>query len=1260
MWTVDITLEKVHLRHHPRWSARAPRGLGATVCVACVIEMMDRQDVSAVRRSVALTGVGELLKTAGVMREILDQDERVCLHLTSSLLKLLQSVGEPAILEQAMQVLVELLLEMKKEKLVECVLLELQTQLCEQAAVRRFLPSLTFLGKLMDVIPDVALVLTTVHSCLLEAVCACLLNPDEDLKTAVCYVLRGVWASDAVQSVSHTLRERVCVLSLQTLTHASSHQLTINSLGLLLLLLRSSENVSLLMNQTHSEKEEDEEEESQCTQITLQHCSLPLILKKLLLSGDESLQVVSVQCVSAVLVHSPSQYCAPFIQADIPEFLFECVSSRREVMLWCVYGCLLLLCEDSVFFTHCHSVYGIESLLRSLKAVLKLSNVEVQTQGLRLLTAILDRQPVGVRLFPTGPGFVGVAEVVVGGVASSCLQVATQGTCAATALLRIHHQSSPVHYSELKRIVETVAARCTERCFYGSGVQSSEARVFLIQALVCIQEACRLAEVCVNEDSVRESPCPGPDRQSGDTVQSLCVQLLQCCDSVFIPTVTRVCERRPSPQVLQLLFSILSLQFSLSPALMSTFANKLASSGFIRLAVEYQAVLCSGNRHASLNSACCDFLLKLCTCLLSQSDLVTSNHQQGVEEVMGVLQECLPTLCCRVCDWPLLLSDARAACQNTQYCLLHLMYLSLVHGDRVLDEVTVFFSVVRCVCVLQDQCVPLPPSALHSTLYLLAATHHSSPHLDQTAINSISRILSSSPLSSPHPSLLRFIFHYPELAERFGARVLVGWLEGGSEPGLTGEDGVSRGHSEQKSVLLELLETNPTIAPTLLKIMCDAEGAVAERAVGVLQRYLEAEQHCSPSLSALLRPALLQLLQKTTCDGSDSSTTRVSGCVCVVLEVLCMVQSQASDPGDMDSTDVRLLYHVSSLVGKMKCSNTEYLLPALNYIYFCLTTSSPHTTDRALSVLLCNTGVMEVLQTLLNVFQSSSSSLTPLSPSTPLLSCSLLLLSSIITHQHTHSTQVQKSVCLDLERIVRTLTFFRSNTDSLGLMCSVQLVQTMLDVDFSSAVVCVSECGLQRPLTPLDGALYPLGYSGTACLLSALQSLLLQKQGMLLSVSVNCLRSLLGFLHRRRPALVQHVVCQPWNRFLLYSLLSSGESLTLHPATLSLLTLLVRWSEGEIQWESDVSWVCEAAERRGLQELGEDTTHTLKLLLTECRAFFLSEHLKQTTDALLDTLCHLPPPETRTNTVVRVGVVYIRAADFSVNTQDHNISGALS
>ncbi|XP_049331740.1 meiosis inhibitor protein 1 isoform X3 [Astyanax mexicanus] len=1238
MSNLDLILENVHLRHDPRWSARG-------LCVACVLELMDREDVSVLRKSAALSGVLELLKIKGVVKDILQQDERVCLHFTSSLLKMLQSVEDPSVVEQVIQVLIHLLLDLKKEHFLQHVLDELQTQLIDRST-GKVLSYITFLGKLVDSVSSIAQMLTTTHISVLECMCVFLLNPDEVLKAAVYYVLRGVWASEtALQSLPQTLRDRVCVLLLNTLAHVCSFQLTINCLGvcvcmcvgLLLLMLRGGDTVCLLMNQNHTSSNE-EEEESQCTQLSVKHCSLPLILKRLLLGGDECVQVVSVQCVSAVLTHSPSQYCSAFTQADLPEFLFERLSCTNEVLLWSVYSCLLQLCEDSTFFSQCHSIYGIESLVRSLKAVLKLPNLEVQKQGLKLLTAILERQPTGVRLFPTAPGFVGVAEVVQGGVASSCFRVSTQAARAATALFRVHHQCSPVHYVELKRTVEALTTRCAEvpsnitsqrrRWVSDPGSQSFRAAAFLIQALTGFQQACRLAEECVTETSVKENTPTAPDEQNQDTLESLCVCLLHCCDTAIIPTVT----------------------FSLSPSVLPAFATKLASSGFIRLALEHKARLCPGNRHSSLNAACCDFLLKLCVCLLSQPESVTGSHQQGVEEVEYVLRGCLPSLCCHACDWPLVLAEVPAENQTLQFCLLHLLYLSLLHGDRLLPDATLFSSVVRFVYLMQEQHNSLPPSVQQSALYLLAATQENNPDLDWVSLNSISEALSSAALSSPHPSLLHFIFRYSALTERLGVRVLSGWLAGELEPAVSGEKEHNRldlGQSQESSVVLELLEKNPSTVLTLLGVLCEEDRSVAGRAVQVLRCYLQAGR-CSGSVhSHLLKPALLGLLQRLTCDSSDSST--VPDCVCVVLEVLCLVQKISSAQDDMDNTDFKLLYHVSNLVGKVKSSNAEYLQPALNYLYCCLNLCPAHTADRVVSMLLCNTGVMELLQVLLNLSHSSSHS--PPSPSPPLICSSLLLLSSLISLQHTHCAQVQKSVCLELDSIVRVLTFNKRNTNSLVLVCMVRLVQAVLDVDLSSPVVCVSECaGLQRPLQSADGALHPLGYRGATSLLTALQSLLLQKQELLLSASVNCLRSLMDFIYRRKPAIAQHMVNQPWNRFLLYSLLNSGEILVLHPSTISLLTLLVHWSGGITQWESDVNCVCEAAERKGVKELGKNSTHSLRLLLTECIVFSLSEQLKVRVSSLLECLDEQPPQETNPSSSIQIGALSICSEDFRVNT----------
>lgn len=48
MTTADIVYDKIHFRHDPKWSGRLgpAEGGGLLLCVACVIEMLESDDVA--------------------------------------------------------------------------------------------------------------------------------------------------------------------------------------------------------------------------------------------------------------------------------------------------------------------------------------------------------------------------------------------------------------------------------------------------------------------------------------------------------------------------------------------------------------------------------------------------------------------------------------------------------------------------------------------------------------------------------------------------------------------------------------------------------------------------------------------------------------------------------------------------------------------------------------------------------------------------------------------------------------------------------------------------------------------------------------------------------------------------------------------------------------------------------------------------------------------------------------------------------------
>ncbi|XP_073713978.1 meiosis inhibitor protein 1-like [Misgurnus anguillicaudatus] len=1162
MSSLDIICENIHADHALRWFANWERG---AACVACVVEMIERPDVSSLRKRAALVCVTR----AEEIRELLYCEENLRVNFTCSLMRMLSCCVDSTLLDQTVEVLLQMSLD--RPQLLHVILDKIHSQLSDRSRLNASLTSFMFLGKLLDSHPGLSQTLTSSHLCVLDCVCEGLLVSDEEVKVAVCYVLLKIWSSvTAVHTLPNTHRDNMCVLLLHTLSDTQTTALTINCLGVLKQMLQYSDVVCVLMSLGEcSEKHH------------LPYQPLPLIIKKLLMSSQESLQVVSIHCVCAILSHSPARFSSSFIQADLPEFLFECVCSSSEMMLWWIFKCLLLMSEDPQFFSQCHSVYGIESLVRCLNETLGKSNTEVQKQGLELLTAILDRQPAGVCLFPTGCEFSAVVDVIIKGVASSCLQVSMLAVRAAALLLRPHHQSSPVQFSDIMRMMSAVMCKCSDH-------QSVKAGGFLLQTLTCIDAACRLAEVYLCECSVNDSVCSSS--QQPVTLETLCVYLLHCCDTTCIPTVTRVCERLSSPQLLQVLLSILSHQFSLCPAHMASFSRKLASSGFIRLTLQIKAQQCSENRNSFLNLVCCDFLLKLCTHLFSQIYTETSQLQTHVE---CILEECLVSLFCSASDWCSLLVDSSESIINTQYCLIYLLHVSLLHGDRLMCDSSVFSSVLQFICVQDLNDVSLPPPVQSSVIYLLSVTQHSCTHLDTVAVKSISKALSCSPLlfslSSFHPSILKFIFCYPELSERFGVTALTERLCGGSD-----ED-------QMQSDLLQLLHEHPDALISMLVVVCEADAPAAHRAERVLKCFMSSDDISSScDLCHQIKSALLNLLQKLT-----HTDFRVS----VLVDVLTVLQSKTSAQTEMNHTDFKLLYHVSNLVAKM--NSNELLLSVLNCLYCFLSLCPSHCTDRVVSLLLGNIRLMEVLENVLSPSSSSSSS--------SLQCSSLLLIATLISLQHRQSVQIHRNITIDLHEIVRRLAFRKRHTDSLLLMCSMRLLQVWLDVDECS-LVCVSQTAvLQRSLQSVDGALHPLVYSEAQTLMTALCGLTLQKQDMMISTAVNCLRSLIGFLNRRNTAIVQRMLSQPWMHFLLFSLLSCRGSLVLHPAILTLITQLVCFGGGISEWKTEVELLCEEVERHGVTQI---THNTLRLLLTQCCALSPPEGLRMRMETLLESLPH--------------------------------------
>ncbi|XP_075792118.1 meiosis inhibitor protein 1 isoform X4 [Pelodiscus sinensis] len=1173
-----LVCERLHAAHDPRWLLLLPPPL----CLACVSETLGDGGASLVRKKHVLSGLRDgLAWRAAPLVQLLAQDERVCVHFLGTLLGMLHTAEESSALDLLIEVLVRLVAELKSEQYVHYVLDESQEELSKAATMRGSLPTFNLLGKLADAIPGLADILVIEHRLLKE-------------------------------------------------------------------LLKSDHFVSVIMS---SSRRGADSENNECLEG---ENPLPLVLKKLLLSRDEMLQVASVQCMAAVLVHSPVKYAPAFIHADIPEFLFERLACTSEILLWSVYCCLLLLTEERLFFSKCHTVYGIESVLRSLKGILKLNNVELHKQGLLLFTEILNRQPVEIKLFTNPAMCKDAVGVLVEAVKCPVLEVAAEAVKAVAAMLRKDHLSCPpVQYVELQKLIETVLKRCADlspplisrRPASHPGHSTQNKAVlrhgqFLLSSVEGFRNACRLAVECQSNPLAQENAFTAPGSESENTLSSFSEFLLRTCDSLCIPIVMKHSERISSPALMEVFISALSTLFAVVPSMREKFSRKLASSSFIRLALELKAKFCTGQSNPALNQACSIFLYTMCLSLHSAAEKI-KNSSQEEQEMSELLQRSLPQLNCSVPESLALLSETPdpfcldEALRSHQYSLLLLLYFAYTLEDRFVPEPELFSAIRNFLLSVQDQGDCPPPYVLRAVLYLLAVCQDKSEALDLSPLCAIRRVLeNTSDLDSVythHPLLLKFFLRYSELMGRFGHQILQFWFSWEDYSQIETEDavfGLSSGLPEYPNrftTLFHILKGNSSVLLILLDLVCLSTTEVAHKILMTLSTFLERNEDVV--VCDLLRSQFLQILQQLLVEGS-SATLQANKNLPLLLSLLFLVQLRNKAMRELDSTDFKLLHHVSNLCGKCRPGDVELLQPSLNFLYWSLQQTTTCSQQRVVAVLLSSVPLLELLQKVLDLtWMWPCHSGPAVSSSEEALLCSAwLLTASLLAHQHHFNSEVHLTVSLDIEKVLNAV-IFRKKKSALLIVSILQFLRAILRQDFSSSLLLLIVPPTAQNRMEPDASLYPLATWQVLSLVVSLQNLLVQKDLLLSQTVVACLEVLLEYLHRKNQAIALHVVSQPWNRFLLFMLLDGGENSFLHPEILRLMTLFVRYRSIDIISQSEISQILHEAAKAKLAELPGTTSHALRLFLRQLQSG--SYQMEPAQEEMIHTLLESLPARTR-------------------------------
>ncbi|PNJ37437.1 MEI1 isoform 3 [Pongo abelii] len=1228
-----LLFERAHYRHDPRWLLPVtPR-----LCLACALELLPDPGVSLVRKKHMLSCFQDaLVRHTSLVTQLVSQDQRVCIHFISVLFGLLRSMEDGSVTDLCIEVLIQLTTQLNLEQTIHCLLDECHKELCNMPSMRGSLATLTLLGKLVDAIPALADELVMEHGNLMEHLLRGLVYPSEGIQASVCYLYGKLYSSPvAAEMLSGHFREKLFPLFLSILDGAQTKELQINCLGLLRQLLKYDLFVSMIMNQ------DGLGESAKNIEGSSGNTSLPLVLKKLLLSRDETLQVASAHCITAVLVHSPVKHAPAFIHADIPEFLFEHLSSSSEVLVWSSCNCLTLLAEEPLFFSKCHTVYGIEAVVRSLQGSLKMNNIELHKQGLLLFAEILTRQPEEIKLFTSSAMCRDAGRALQEAVSSPVLEVAAEALKATSAFLRKDHQSTPpVQYGELRALLEAMLNRCAEfsqtllnrRPLGHASSRDSEKAIlqrgrFLLSTLEGLRSACRLAIEFQSEPSAQENPFTAPSAKKEDTLEAFSEFLLSACDSLCIPMVMRHLEQTTHPALMEVFLSILHSLFVIVPHMKEKFSKKLASSSFIRLTLELKARFCSGLSHSALNQVCSNFLYYMCLNLLSAPEKTGPPSEEELSAVSELLQHGLPQISSRSPESLAFLSDHQymeGAARQRQYCILLLFYLSYIHEDRFVSEAELFEAVQSFLLSLQYQGKRPPLVVFKASIYLLAICQDKDNTLRETMVSAIRKFLEGIPdlqlVYTHHPLLLRFFLLYPELMSRYGHRVLELWFfwEESSYEEL--DDVTSAGQPTlpaSLAVLFQLLRSIPSVLLILLDLIYSSPVDTAHKVLISLRTFLRRNEDIQ--VGGLIRGHFLLILQRLLVE-HGTSPSGASGNLPLLLSLLSLMQLRNVSEQELDSVAMKLLHQVSKLCGTCSPTDVDILQPSFNFLYWSLHQTTPSSQKRAAAVLLSSTGLMELLEKMLALTLAKADS-----PRTALLCSAWLLTASFSAQQHSGSLQVHQTLSVEMDQVLKALSFPKKKAAllSAAIVC---FLRTALRQSFSSALVALVPSGAQPLPATEDTVLAPLRTSQVRSLVIGLQNLLVQKDPLLSQACVGCLEALLDYLDARSPDIALHVASQPWNRFLLFTLLDAGDNSFLRPEILRLMTLFMRYRSSSVLSHEEVGDVLQGVALADLSTLSNTTLQALHGFFQQLQSMgHLADHsMAQTLQASLEGL----PPST--------------------------------
>lgn len=344
-------------------------------CFACcTLSLEDKQELG-LRKRVILSSYRDLMESnAQILINVVEADDQIVFHTVHVFMNLI-NCNDERFLKLSGECLLLFLIHMKKEGLGLAVMQRLTIEIEEDCNFTRSLPHFYILGRLFQVFPDLVLKGACVKSKFLHILANGLSYPLDEVKAGILFLLLQIYQNNEKNNVTPRSLDAVFAKSfLRILKCTQNKDLLKLSLGLLQIFIsKVLQNVSILF------------------EISTDEVNLIDIIKKIILSNEAPFQICIVQCVCHLL-NNPSleKQITLLLEANIPEILFDALSTKNELLLESILCCLHLFMHHAEAPIKNHFVFGIGVIIEVCYSLLALKNWRLLCTTLNILTSVIS------------------------------------------------------------------------------------------------------------------------------------------------------------------------------------------------------------------------------------------------------------------------------------------------------------------------------------------------------------------------------------------------------------------------------------------------------------------------------------------------------------------------------------------------------------------------------------------------------------------------------------------------------------------------------------------------------------------------------------------------------------------------------------------------------------------------------------------------------------------------------------------------------